>query len=55
MCEHYAMHIYTFTELEAVASLLGVDPVLLQQGLTLRTYSSDRGEAVQSPCSAAAV
>lgn len=43
------------TELEAVASLLGVEPSLLQQGLTLRTYQSGRGEEVRSQCSAAAV
>lgn len=42
-------------ELEAVAALLGVEPSLLQQGLTLRTYHSDRGEEVRSQCSAAAV
>ncbi len=43
------------TELSSVASLLGVQPQMLQQGLTLRTYASERGEAVQAPCSAAAV
>ncbi|XP_064406654.1 unconventional myosin-IXb-like [Halichondria panicea] len=41
-------------ELGAVAGLLGVQPQQLQQGLTLRTYASERGEAVQAPCSAAA-
>ena len=42
-------------ELQAVAMLLGVEPSLLQQGLTLRTYHSERGEEVRSQCSAAAV
>ena len=46
---------FLFTELQAVGTLLGVQPILLQKGLTLRTYSSERGEVVQSPCSAAAV
>lgn len=41
-------------DLRAVASLLGVQPLLLQKGLTLRTYRSGRGPAVHSPCSAAA-
>lgn len=41
-------------ELRSVATLLGVQLVLLQRGLTLRTYRSNRGPAVQSPCSAAA-
>ena len=43
-------------DLRAVADLLGVEPQLLQRGLTLRTYhSQDHGETVHSPCSAAAV
>ncbi len=50
----HTLHPHT-TELGAVAGLLGVQPQQLQQGLTLRTYASDRGEAVQAPCSAAAV
>lgn len=42
-------------DLRAVADLLGVEPQLLQRGLTLRTYhSQDHGETVHSPCSAAA-
>ncbi len=56
---HYThTHTHTHThcaELGAVAGLLGVQPQQLQQGLTLRTYASERGEAVQAPCSAAAV
>ena len=46
---------FIFPELQAVAMLLGVEPTLLQQGLTLRTYHSERGEEVRSQCSAAAV
>lgn len=42
-------------DMRAVSSLLGVQPLLLQRGLTLRTYRSSRGQPVHSPCSAAAV
>ena len=49
-------HTYTFysSELQNVASLLGVHASALQRGLTMRTYTSSRG-IVQSACSAAAV
>ena len=53
--QYHFIEAHVYTELQAVASLLGVEPALLQQGLTLRTYRSDRGEEVQSQCSAAAV
>jgi len=41
-------------ELRAVGNLLGVQPLLLQRALTLRTYRSGRGQPVYSACSAAA-
>lgn len=49
------INVVQFSELAAVAALLGMRSLVLQRGLSFRTHVSSRGQPTQAPCSAAAV